>query len=125
VALKVYRCRRQLGAMQWDSPALNIHARFGALRMLTAWTPAHTNPKTITYAIDVTDETLRRGLGDPQAPAGPAPAPCRQIAVDDVAAMRELQTQIEAGERFAVAGRARKGEDGVRRVPISRWEPAA
>jgi len=37
------------GMTQWDSPALKLHSQYGHLEILTAYTPIHTHPATVTY----------------------------------------------------------------------------
>ena len=118
LALKCFGCTEQIGATQWDSEALFIHTRFGPLDLVTAWTPAHSEPGTLTYRIDLTDERLRHALGDPGARVA-VPEPDFEVAASDEAAMRELQRRIEAGERFVVAGPPRR-HAGEQRVPVAR-----
>ena len=117
IALKVLDCDRQVGAVQWDSPAMHVHSRFGPLELLTAWTPAHAEPATLTYHWTVTDERLRSGMGDPQVTLSRPPA-AFEVAANDPAAMQALQARIESGQRFVVTGPPRRGEDGAFRVPI-------
>ncbi len=129
MALKAFRCRCQLGAVQWRSPGLYVHTRFGALELITAWTPAHTDPATLTYQIQITDQRLRCGLGDPAATHPPRPTrPPRsaadfQVAADDITAMQELQARIEGGERFWIPGPPRRGDDGSISVPVTEAPP--
>lgn len=113
VGLAVLRCHTQLASTQWDSPTLHVHVRLGMLELITAWTPANTEPSTLTYRVRVDDEALRR------LASGTAPETCdpeRWMRRDDHGAMRELQARLEAGERWAIVGRP--GVDGV---PIARW----
>jgi hypothetical protein len=120
VALVAYRCRRQVGATQWDSAALHIHTRFGPLELLSAWTPAHADPATLTYAVDLTETRLRHALGDPEA-ALDVPPPDFHVTAGDEPAMRRLQARVEAGERFVVAGPPRRDPDGGPvSVPVAR-----
>lgn len=122
MALKVFRCRRQLGATQWDSAAVSLHSRFGPLELLTAWTPAHTEPGTLTYRIEPGDTGLRRALGDPEADVA-FPEAELEIATGDVDAMQRLQMRIEAGERFAIAGPPITRADGTVVVPVAGRSP--
>ncbi len=122
MALKAFRCRCQLGAVQWRSPGLYIHTRFGALELITAWTPAHTDAATLTYQIQITDERLRCGLGDPAATRHRSAADF-QVAADDQTAMQELQARIESGERFLISGPPRRGDDGSINVPVKEAPP--
>ncbi len=41
------------GMTQWESPALKLHCNYGNLEILTAFTPVHSHPRTITYNCDV------------------------------------------------------------------------
>lgn len=118
LALKVFRCRTQIGATQWDSEALHIHSRFGPLDLLTAWTPAHSEPATLTYRFDVTDESLRYALGDPEASLY-YPDPAFEVDATDFDAMQRLQEKIEAGERFVVVGAPRRHGPALR-VPVAK-----
>ena len=118
IALKTFRCREQLGATQWASPALNIHARFGTLELVTAWTPAHSTAATLTYRVGITDETLRAAAGDPAIDL-PRRAADFEVESRDEAAQRDLQRRIEAGARFAITDRPRRDSAGAVFVPIA------
>lgn len=118
MALKVFRCRHQIGATQWSSAALHIHTRFGALELLSAWTPAHADPASLTYQIEVTDETIRAALGDPSITL-PVHQTTLEITPGDEDAMQALQQRIEAGERFWIPGPPRQRADGTVVVPVS------
>jgi hypothetical protein len=120
VALRVLRARTQLGVTQWGNPALRLHARLGPLELLSAWTPAHSDPATLTYRVSVDEAALRQLARDP---AGRVAAPPAAFTVDsdDLPALRALQARIEAGERFAVAAPATALSGGRQRAPIARW----
>lgn len=121
IALKVIRASTQLGMTQWDSRALRVHARMGPLALLTAWTPAHSEPATLTYRARLDDEVLRCLARDTSASLA-RPAPERWIDSADHAAMQALQARIEAGERLCVADIPEPvaGSGGARqRVPIA------
>jgi hypothetical protein len=118
VALRAFRTSRQLGATQWDSRAINVHIKLGPLDLLTAWTPAHSTPATLTYCATVTDETLLHLAGDPSVTLD-FPEPDQWVFSDDEPAMRALQRRIESGERFVLAGRTERLKDGRQRVPVA------
>lgn len=122
VALAAFRCRDQFGAVQWNSPGLYVHTRFAALQLITAWTPAHSEPATLTYRVGITDEALRCGLGDPAARC-PRREPDLEIDADDHEAMKALQTRIEAGGELVVTGPPRRDDDGSIRVPVAEARP--
>lgn len=117
LALKAFGVRHFWGATQWDSDALFIHSKFGPLRLATAWTPAHSEPATLTYGFDVDDRCLRASMGD-RSVVFERPEPAFWLRAGDHAAMIALQDRIEAGERFVVAGPPRR-EAGVQEVPIA------
>lgn len=117
LALQAFGVEHFWGATQWDSDALYIHSKFGALRLATAWTPAHSEPATLTYGFDVDTERLRASMGDPAVQL-PRPATEFWVRAGDHDAMIALQDRIEAGERFVVTGPPRR-VDGVQEVPIA------
>ena len=119
VGLRCVRCDTQIGATQWASNALHVHAKLGVLELLTAWTPAHADPATLTYRVAISDTGLRVALGDPVAVSPPRPDATMHVGTHDTDAMRALQARIEAGERLAIVGPPRTGDDGRVRVPVS------
>ena len=105
--LAAFGARTQYGATQWRSPALHIHTRFGPLELVTAYTPAHSEPRTLTYCFDVTDNSLRAAAGDPDVIL-PRRAATEFLDSDDEGAMRALQSKLEAGTHRAwIADRPR------------------
>lgn len=117
LALKAFRAGAQIGVTQWDSTALHVHTRMGPLALLTAWTPAHTDPCTLTYRADLTDESLRALAGDPSVTL-PCPPPDLWMDTRDLPSMRALQTRLESGERLSVVGPPVPLADR-RRVPLT------
>lgn len=121
VGLAVYRARRQIGVTQWNSHALMVHTRLGTLELLSAWTPAHTEPWSLTYGITLSDTALL-GLARDVSVTPAATQPDLVIDSADHAAMRALQARIEAGERFVIAGRPDEVATDHLRVPVARRE---
>lgn len=117
-ALRCYRCRTQIGATQWNSNAISVHTRFGALELLTAWTPAHEFPATLTYRLRITDAALRAAMGEPGCRPLPRRAPSFHLRADDEEGMRALQRRIEGGARFEVTG-APSRVGPVQSVPVA------
>jgi hypothetical protein len=110
--LAVYRTARQWGATQWNSRALNIHTKFGPLDLITAYTPAHSEPMTLTYRIDITETGLRYACGDRGAEVV-RPAPSLWLDADDVDGACALQDEIEAGTRFQIVDRPKTDGDRI------------
>jgi hypothetical protein len=119
IALRALGARRQLGAAQWDSVALRVHVRLGALRLLTAWTPAHTKPWTFTYAAEIDEARLRHLARDPAGGVS-LPEPVRWLRCDDHGGMQALQRDIEGGETWCIAGPPSAAEGAPPSVPLAR-----
>ena len=119
IALRCFRCWVQLGATQWASAALHIHTKLGQLELLTAWTPAHANPATLTYRVPIDEACLRSAAGDPAAPPPERYRPTISIDPRDTPALRALQARIEAGERFAITGPPLTNDAGIRTIPVT------
>jgi hypothetical protein len=120
MGLKAFGVEQCFGATQWNSRALNVHTRFGPLELLTTYTPAHSFSATLTYRFDVEDNCLRAAMGDSEAEAKIVrPAPDFFLGADNEKGMRQIQSEIERGARFAIAGPASWiGDQGVH--PIKR-----
>ncbi len=109
LALRAAAARRAYAATQWRDWELDVIAGFAPLELLTAWTPAHSDPATLTCRFECSAGRLDAGEGF----AGPG----RGIDVDDPSALRDLQALLEDGRRFYVMGPPR--QDGWRRrVPV-------
>ncbi len=119
VALQALGARYQLGAAQWDSVALRVHARLGTLRLLTAWTPAHSKPWTFTYRAQIDEPRLRHLARDPGGSVS-TPRPQKWLQSDDHAGMQVLQREIERGEHWSIVGPPVAGRTGVGTVPLAR-----
>jgi hypothetical protein len=101
------------GVSQWRSPDLHTLARFAPLELVTAYTPAHTNPRSLTWRFSAGEGRVGRALvGQPPRPEG-----TRMIDADDEATLHALQDDIEAGRRVHLVG-APVTEGAVVRVPI-------
>ncbi|MFO0591661.1 MAG: hypothetical protein U0441_29210 [Polyangiaceae bacterium] len=103
IALAVYRATAQIGATQWASRALHVHARMGPLELISAWTPSHADPATLTYRATLDLPTLRHLADDPRGII-PHIDPSEWIDSDDTGAMQSLQQRIESGERRFIVG---------------------
>jgi hypothetical protein len=104
MALRLFRVKALYSTTQWRASELRVHTKFGELELLTAYTPAHTEPRTLTYRFDVTEERLARALSG-QDSYSPAPDDVVYLDADDVDAMIRLQKNLEEGRRVWVSGR--------------------
>jgi len=104
LALKCFGVKEFYGATQWDSSALFIHSKFGALHLQTAYTPAHSEVFTLTYHFTVTERGLRCAGGEKGQEVERLDADF-YIHRNDEDAIIQLQERIEAGERFVIPAR--------------------
>lgn len=117
IGLKCFGTETFYGATQWSSLALYIHVKFGPLDLHTAYTPAHSEHKTLTYGFDCTDHALLSAAGHPDYSFHRV-EPELWIDASDVDAMVALQDRIERGERFTIPSRPHR-ENGRVRVPVA------
>lgn len=117
MAIEVFKIKEMIGATQWDSPSLNIHLQLSDMDILSAYTPAHTFPRTLTYRSTYTRTTQKRALS---GKAREATAYDFLLLEDDEAKMIEIQNEIERRKtRFVIRGRPiQQGEKLA--IPISR-----
>jgi hypothetical protein len=118
IAIRSFGVQHFYGATQWDSSALHVHVKFGPLELVTAYTPAHSESKTLTYAFTVTDDALLGAMGAPDVAFDRAPADI-WIHPEDTASMVGLQSRIESGDRFVIPFAPRG--DGA--VPVALRRP--
>ena len=121
VGLKCFQTQDFYGATQWSSKALYIHVKFGPLDLLTAYTPAHSEAKTLTYAFKSNDHALLAAAGNPDHSFN-RPEPELWIEAGDSAAMIALQDRIESGEKFVIPSAPRR-KDGRIDVPVTSKTP--
>ena len=105
LAIAVLDIQTIVGTTAWSSTDLGVHARLGPLELLTAWTPAHGNPATLTYRISCDGAAL------------PKVSPSTSIACNDCDALRDLQHSLESGSRFRIVGLPLGAGDELR-VPL-------
>ncbi len=118
LGLQVFPIRRLVGTCQWRSEKLSAYADLGPLELLTAYTPGHSLPRTLSYRIDVDETSIAALLTSPRVHPR-APAPNALLDVDDVDALRGLQADLEAGGSAWIVGHPLV--DGPRvQVPLHR-----
>jgi hypothetical protein len=88
------------GMTQWRGHAIKLHSRYGDFEVLTAYTPSHTVPETLTYRVKIemgdwdrffTDEKHERFL-DQYEPVG------WRLDRRQDSSLVAMQERIEAGE---------------------------
>jgi hypothetical protein len=88
--------------MQWRSRSLPHYTALSPLELLTAWTPAHDIPSTLTFRITVGESSAPTLLRSSDEISPTAPVPNRVINVDEPEVLQELQSVIESGAKVSV-----------------------
>jgi hypothetical protein len=104
MALRLFQVKVIYSTTQWRSSELRVHSKFGELELLTAYTPAHTEPRTLTHRFEVTEARLDKALSGREAYSDPPPS-AFFVDAHDVEAMIRLQRELESGRRIYVCGR--------------------
>lgn len=115
--MRLARLVKQYGATQWASNSLGLHLSLGDMKLLNAYTPAHTHVESFTYRIDVDWDRLVAPLrlGWRRETSGGD----RHVDADDGAAIQALHHDIERGGRFRlVRVEARGGSTETQRLWI-------
>ncbi len=126
VGLTVLGVQRAYGAAQWGSSELAAHGRFAPLELLTAWTPAHSHPDTLTWRFEISPKRVAAALANGPDSAGDQ-RDTGWVDGDDETALKALQARLEAGQRFQITGPPRRGgmgevEGAPARVPLREVE---
>lgn len=116
LGLQVFPIQTLYGTTQWRSPKLKIYADLGPLELVTAYTPAHSLPRTLSFKIQLREMNRQTLLASPRVHPG-APPPNTLLDVDDVDALKSLQKQLEAGTQVQVVGHTMEHGAHVR-VPL-------
>ncbi len=102
VGLQAFSINLAYGTTQWRSYKLGDHARFGPLDLVTAWTPAHSDPTTLTFTIPSDPARIESALMKvPPRPERDDPT-VRWVDCDDHDQLQALQADIESGRRFQI-----------------------
>ncbi len=96
---------------RWRSELVGLFAGLGPLEVVTAWTPAHDYPTTVTFKFTPNEmgrERLLRGARIDRESVS------TWMDADDTVAMQQLQSDIEEGATVYVLGRAEDRGTDVR-----------
>lgn len=91
------------GITQWASPAMRLHTHYGDFEVLTAFTPVHSYPKTLTYRMEIDAYEWQRFFTQEQNPEFQSRYEAAGFTVDpvDEVSLRQFQGRLEAGgEKF-------------------------
>ncbi len=111
------------GVTQWKNPAVKLHTNFGFFELITAYTPIHDYPNTLTYKVKVDSRFWKRylGMADEQI-SGLAPTSHAVVADEDETQIR-LQEKIENNEGpFYLNGWEIMEKGFTKKFPVFRME---
>ncbi len=118
LGLRLFPIRTLYGTTQWRSHKLSTYVDLGPVELVTAYTPAHSLPRTLSFRIDVEQLHLETLLVAPRVHPSAAP-PNAWLNPDDVDALTALQRDLEGGERVLLVGRPQYYGAQVR-IPLHR-----
>jgi hypothetical protein len=92
------------GMTQWMSPSLRLHSHFGPFEVLTAYTPIHSHPTTMTYRSQIRGQYwptfFSKDVSSVMEGADSVQYESTDIVVDpkDTSSLKAFQRRIEQGE---------------------------
>jgi hypothetical protein len=86
---------------QWRAPKLGLYTDLGPLELLTAYTPAHSLPRTLSFRTPINELHLSSLLTGARFHPN-SPPPNVLVDVDDVEQLMNVQREIEAGWRYSL-----------------------
>lgn len=122
LGLRVFPVQTLFGTTQWRSQKLDTYVDLGPFELVTAYTPAHSLPRTLSFRIDVEPMHLITLLAGPRIHPSAAP-PNAFIDPDSPDDLKALQSEIEDGMQVFVVGHPAYYGSQVR-VPLHKvFEP--
>lgn len=88
------------GMTQWGNSSVKLHSHYGDFEILTAYSPIHSHPKTLTYRLKVHTREWEKFFTKKSAPDAKKRFQPTDIQVDpnSVDSMIQLQQRLEKGE---------------------------
>jgi hypothetical protein len=87
------------GITQWQSPAIHLHTHYGPFEVITAYTPVHSIPQTVTYRVKVDVHDWQRFFTRQDSPEFHKRFQPAGFEVDPTSenSMRSFQSRLEQG----------------------------
>lgn len=119
--VRILPARILYGTSQWRSERLGSYVSFGPLEVVTAYTPAHSVRRTLTWRLHLQQFGVESALMKPGGVSPSAPPATHMLDVDDEEALIALQRDIERGVRVAIVGPP-STRGSIVQVPLRREE---
>ena len=120
LGVRVFRMKRLYGGTQWRSRRLSMYTRLGPLDILTAYTPNHSVPETLTWRLNLRRPLIEAALISDGASVAALPA-THMLDIDDVEALKRMQQEIEEGVQYQIVGPPNI-RGSIVQVPVRRSE---
>ena len=118
LGVRVFRMKRLYGGTQWRSSRLGKYVSLGPLEVITAYTPNHSVPKTLTWRLELQRPLIEAALIN-NGTSVAAPPATHMLDVDDEEALKEMQSEIEEGVRYDIVGQPTT-RGSIVQVPVRR-----
>lgn len=103
LGLRVFPVTTLYGTTQWHGPKLGVYTDLGPLEVLSAYTPAHSLPRTLCFRTQIDEARLATLLMGPRMSPFSHP-PNVLLDIDDTSKLKEVQREIEAGVHYELVG---------------------
>lgn len=100
--LSLLKVETLYATVQWRSRVFRHYTALGPLNVLTAWTPAHDIPSTLTFRVNIDNQCVQSLFHGSEELSPLAPPPNHVIDVDEADALRSLQKKVESGAQVQV-----------------------
>lgn len=103
LGVRVFRMKKLYGATQWRSSRLGMYVGLGPLEMMTAYTHNHSVKKSVTWRLNIQRPLVEAALINDGTSVAAQPA-THMLDVDDIDALKQIQSEIEAGIKYHIVG---------------------
>ncbi len=118
LGVRLLKVQTLYGTTQWRSGRLRKFVSMGPLELITAYTPAHSMRRTLTWRLRQRRFLTEAAIIKPGTSPAAAPA-THMLDVDDEDALIALQKEIEAGAEYEIVGPTTK-RGSIVQVPLHR-----
>jgi hypothetical protein len=103
LGLRLLKAETLYGTVQWRSDRVGTYVGVGPLELVTAYTPAHSFRRSLTFRLRLRRFLIEAALVKPGTSPGAPPA-THMLDVDDEDALIGIQREIEGGVPYSIVG---------------------